>query len=52
MPKPIPNTQTGSLTDNQHGTNDALIGVDSTFDNPLHGDAFAMYVIPGAATTR
>ena len=25
MPRPVPNTQTGSLTDNQHGTNDTLI---------------------------
>ena len=43
MPKPVPNTQTGSLRDNQHGTNDALHGVDSTFNNPFYGDAFAMY---------
>ena len=25
MPPPVPTTQTGSLTDNQHGTNDTLI---------------------------
>ena len=42
MPKPVPNTQTGSLTDHEHGTNDTLIGVDNTF-NTLYGDAFAMY---------
>src|SRR5229473_1282091 len=41
MPKPIPNTQTGSLTDHQRGTNDTLIGVDNAL-NTLYGDAFAM----------
>ena len=25
MPRPVPTTQTGSLTDNQRGTNDTLI---------------------------
>ena len=29
MPKPVPNTQTGSLTDHQHGTNDTLILADA-----------------------
>ena len=42
MPKPIPNTQTGSLTDHEHGTNDTLIGFDNAI-NTLYGDAFAMY---------
>src|SRR5882672_7144743 len=42
MPKPIPNTQTGSLTDHQHGTNDTLIG-GANSDNSLHGDAFFMF---------
>jgi|SRR5712664_1473128 len=42
MPKPIPNTQTGSLTDHQHGTNDTLIGVDNAI-NTLYGDAFDMF---------
>jgi Ca2+-binding RTX toxin-like protein len=37
MPKPIPNTQTGSLTDHQHGTNDTLL---TAF---AYGDAFDMY---------
>src|SRR5260370_38496376 len=41
MSKPIPNTQTGSLTDHQHGTNDTLIGLDNAL-NTLYGDAFAM----------
>jgi hypothetical protein len=41
MPKPISNTQTGSLTDHQHGTNDTLIGVDNA-TNTLYGDAFDM----------
>jgi len=41
MPKPIPNTQTGSLTDHQHGTDDTLIGLASAL-NTLYGDAFAM----------
>ena len=47
MPRPVPNTQTGSLTDNQHGTNDTLILGTGTgpFDLQiaLHGDALAMY---------
>jgi hypothetical protein len=46
MPKPVPNTQTGSLTDNQHGTNDTLILDPGTgpFEPPriLFGDALAM----------
>ena len=42
MPKSISNTQSGSLTDHQHGTNDTLIGGDNT-DNALFGDAFDMY---------
>jgi Ca2+-binding RTX toxin-like protein len=42
MPKRIPNTQTGSLTDNQHGTNDMLIGGDIAA-NVLYGDAFSMF---------
>ena len=29
MSKPVPNTQTGSLTDHQHGTNDTLILTDA-----------------------
>ena len=40
MPKPIPNTQTGSLADHERGTNDTLFGVDHT---PIVGDALAMY---------
>jgi serralysin len=48
MPKPVPNTQTGSLTDHQHGTNDTLILADAgTGGTPLqvvlYGDAFAQY---------
>src|SRR5262245_59499144 len=48
MPKLVPNTQTGSLTDNQHGTNDTLfVVVDGiTFPgqpgNLLYGDAASM----------
>ena len=38
MPKPIPNTQTGSLADHERGTNDTLFGVDHT---PIVGDALA-----------
>src|SRR6476620_5915047 len=37
MPKPVPNTQTGSLTDHQRGTNDTLNG------SFLYGDAYSMY---------
>src|SRR3981081_2527793 len=48
MPKPVPNTQTGSLTDHQHGTNDTLILADAGMGGPplqvvLYGEAFAMY---------
>jgi len=48
MPKPAPNTQTGSLTDHQHGTNDTLILADAGMGGPplqivLYGDAFALY---------
>ena len=47
MAKLVPNTQTGSLTDHQHGTNDTLIlGAGSGPSDPqisLFGDAFAMY---------
>ncbi len=42
MAKPIPNTQTGSLTDHEHGTNDTLIGLDNAI-NTLYGDAFGMF---------
>jgi len=42
MPKPVPNTQTGSLTDHQRGTDDTLIGVDNAL-NTLYGDAFEMH---------
>ena len=42
MLKPVPNTQTGSVTDHEHGTNDTLTGVDYA-DNTLYGDAFEMY---------
>ena len=42
MPRPVPTTQTGSLTDNQHGTNDTLIGVDPAV-NDLYGDALSMF---------
>jgi hypothetical protein len=35
MPKPVPNTQAGSLTDHQRATNDTLNGVTSSY-----GDAF------------
>src|SRR3981189_539828 len=41
MQKPVPNTQTGSLTDHQHGTDDTLIGLANAL-NTLYGDAFAM----------
>src|ERR1700704_1207064 len=41
MQKPVPNTQTGSLTDHQHGTNDTLIGLANAL-NTLYGDALAM----------
>ena len=51
MPKPIPNTQTGSLTDHQRGTDDTLIGVDNAL-NTLYGDAFAMDDHARAAMTR
>ena len=51
MPKPVPNTQTGSLTDHQHGTNDTLVGVDSGNDI-LFGDAFSMLTTPAVETTR
>src|SRR4051812_23419323 len=37
MPTRVPNTQTGSLTDHQHGTDDTFVGF--TY---LHGDAFSM----------
>ena len=45
MPKPklVPNTQTGSLTDNQRGTKDTLIGLDNLATNTLFGDAFDMH---------
>ena len=47
MPKLVPNTQTGSLTDHQHGTDDTLIlGAGSGPSDPqisLFGDAFAMF---------
>src|SRR5260370_28189257 len=48
MLKPVPNTQTGSLTDHEHGTNDTLILADAGVGGPglqmvLYGDAFAMY---------
>jgi hypothetical protein len=49
--KAVPNTQTGSLTDNQHGTNDALIDVDSTFNNLFMATPSPCTTIP-AATTR
>jgi hypothetical protein len=41
MAKLVPNTQTGSLTDHQQGTDDALLGVDDA-SNVLYGDAFDM----------
>jgi serralysin len=41
LPKPVPNTQTGSLTDHERGTNDVLKGVDD-MSNTLYGDAFEM----------
>ena len=47
MPRPVPNSQTGSLTDNEHGTNDTLILGPGTSPSDLqvvlHGDAFALY---------
>ena len=47
MPRPVPTTQTGSLTDNQHGTNDTLVLATGTGPSDLgvviHGDALAMY---------
>ena len=46
MPKPVPNTQTGTLTDHQHGSNDTLIlGAGTGPSDPqvaLFGDAFAL----------
>src|SRR5258708_288979 len=42
MAKRIPNTQTGSLTDHQHGTNDTLIG-GAEANNTLYGDALNMF---------
>src|SRR5258708_33824298 len=41
MPKPVPNTQTGSLTDHQRGSDDTLIGLAGAL-NILYGDAFGM----------
>ena len=47
MAKLVPNTQTGSLTDHQHGTDDTLIlgagSGPSDLQISLFGDAFAMY---------
>ncbi len=43
MAKLVPNTQTGSLTDHQHGTNDTLIRRWTMRTITLFGDAFAMY---------
>src|SRR5262245_42615021 len=37
----VPNTQTGSLTDHQLGTDDTLFGVANTITT-LYGDAFSM----------
>src|SRR5260370_17211146 len=37
----VPNTQTGTLTDHQQGTDDTLSGIDDA-SNVLFGDAFAM----------
>ena len=51
MAKLVPNTQTGSLTDHQHGTDDTLTRRGHS-DNTLFGDAFAMYDTAAAATTR
>ena len=42
MAKLVPNTQTGSLTDHEHGTDDTLIGVNAGL-NTLYGDAFDMF---------
>src|SRR5258705_7533226 len=39
MAKRIPNTQIGSLTDHQHGTNDTLTSSSGT----LYGDALTMF---------
>src|ERR671937_767288 len=41
MAKLVPNTQTGSLTDHQLGTDDTLIGLDRSF-NTLFGDSNLM----------
>ena len=41
MARLVPNTQTGSLTDHQQGTDDTLSGVDDA-SNVLYGDAFDM----------
>jgi hypothetical protein len=41
MPTTVPNTQTGTLTGHQHGSDDTLLGVDDA-TNVLFGDAFAM----------
>jgi hypothetical protein len=47
MPRPVPNTQTGFLTDNQHSTNDLPILDPGTgpFEpqRVLFGDAFAVF---------
>jgi hypothetical protein len=41
MPKLVPSTQTGTLTDHQQGTDDTLSGIDDA-SNVLFGDALAM----------
>jgi serralysin len=42
MPKLVPNTQTGSLTDHERGTDDSLFVADLT-TTTLYGDAFSMF---------
>lgn len=46
MAKIVPNTQTGSLTDHQHGSDDTLVGGNDTpiagASNVLYGDAIFM----------
>src|SRR3954465_3406631 len=41
MPKLVPATQTGSLTDHQHGTDDTLVV--AVGGQPFYGDALSMF---------
>jgi hypothetical protein len=46
MPKLVPTTQTGSLTDHQHGTDDTLVV--AIGGQPFYGDALSMFDPPEA----